>query len=88
MAVVWRLPSNLVSAPSTQPPTPSVLRVLSPIPPARSKPSDYMPFGEELGSGVGGRTIGMGFGATDGVRQKFTGKERDSETGLDFFQAR
>ena len=49
---------------------------------------DYMPFGEELGSGVGGRTAGMGFSVTDGVRQKFTLKERDMETGLDYFGAR
>jgi RHS repeat-associated protein len=47
-----------------------------------------MPFGEELGSGVGGRTIGMGFSVNDGVRQKFTSKERDLETGLDYFEAR
>lgn len=49
---------------------------------------DYMPFGEEIGSGVGGRTPGMGFIVTDGVRQKFTQQERDSETGLDYFKAR
>jgi RHS repeat-associated protein len=49
---------------------------------------DYMPFGEELGSGVGGRTVGMGFNAGDGLRQKFTEKERDIETGLDYFLAR
>ena len=50
---------------------------------------DYMPFGDELGSGVGGRTTGMGFVVTgDGLRQKFTGKERDSENGLDYFGAR
>jgi RHS repeat-associated protein len=49
---------------------------------------DYMPFGEELGSGVGGRTPGGGFIVADGVRQKFTGKERDLETGLDYFRAR
>lgn len=30
----------------------------------------------------------MGYGAADGVRQKFTSKERDVETGLDFFEAR
>lgn len=30
----------------------------------------------------------MGYGATDGVRQKFTQKERDTETGLDYFDAR
>lgn len=50
---------------------------------------DYMPFGEELGAGVGGRTSGMGFpGSSDGLRKKFTGHERDMETGLDFAQAR
>src|SRR5262249_40332973 len=50
---------------------------------------DYMPFGEELGSGVGGRTTGMGFpGTSDGIRQKFTAHERDAETGLDFAKAR
>jgi RHS repeat-associated protein len=46
---------------------------------------DYMPFGEELGAGVGGRTTGIGFpGTSDGLRQKFTSKERDIETGLDY----
>jgi RHS repeat-associated protein len=49
---------------------------------------DYMPFGEELGSGIGARTTGMGFMVTDGLRQKFTSKERDLETGLDYFIAR
>ena len=50
---------------------------------------DYMPFGEELGAGIGGRTTGMGFpGTSDGLRQKFTQKERDMETGLDDFGAR
>src|SRR6185369_10710927 len=50
---------------------------------------DYMPFGEELGSGAGGRTTGMGFpGTSDGIRQEFTSKERDVETGLDYFGAR
>ena len=49
---------------------------------------DYMPFGEEIGAGVGGRTTGMGFSVTDGLRQKFTSKERDTETGLDYFNAR
>ena len=50
---------------------------------------DYMPFGVELGAGVGGRTTAMGFSNTgDNNRKKFTGKERDNETGLDFFEAR
>jgi RHS repeat-associated protein len=50
---------------------------------------DYMPFGEELGSGVGGRTTGMGFSSGgDTNRKKFTQYERDNETGLDYAQAR
>jgi RHS repeat-associated protein len=49
---------------------------------------DYVPFGEELGSGIGGRTLGMGYGAADSTRQKFTQKERDNESGLDYFLAR
>ena len=50
---------------------------------------DYMPFGEELGAGVGGRTTAIGFGGGgDNNRKKFTGYERDTETGLDFAQAR
>jgi RHS repeat-associated protein len=47
-----------------------------------------MPFGEELGAGIRGRTTGMGFSVADGLRQKFTSKERDNETGLDYFLAR
>jgi len=47
-----------------------------------------MPFGEELGATVGGRTTGMGYSVADGLRQKFTLKERDIETGLDYFLAR
>jgi RHS repeat-associated protein len=46
---------------------------------------DFMPFGEELIAGIGGRTSGMGYGIVDGLRQKFTSKERDNETGLDYF---
>lgn len=44
---------------------------------------DYLPFGEEL-FGTGGRTTAMGYTATDNVRRKFTLKERDNETGLDY----
>lgn len=51
------------------------------------KRHDYLPFGEELVAGAGGRTAGQGYSA-DNVRQKFTGYERDTETGLDFAQAR
>ncbi|MFL6207267.1 MAG: RHS repeat domain-containing protein [Pyrinomonadaceae bacterium] len=46
---------------------------------------DYLPFGEEIGAGVGGRTAGQGYGQVDNVRQHFTSKERDNETGLDYF---
>jgi RHS repeat-associated protein len=47
---------------------------------------DFLPFGEEI-VGVAGRS-GAPWGAADNVNQKFTGQERDAETGLDFFQAR
>lgn len=49
---------------------------------------DYGPFGEEVGAGIGGRTTGQGYSQVDNVRQKFTGQERDNETGLDYFRAR
>jgi RHS repeat-associated protein len=48
---------------------------------------DYMPFGEEITSGTSVRSVQQGY-VDDGVRQKFTGKDRDSETGLDYFIAR
>jgi RHS repeat-associated protein len=48
---------------------------------------DNLPFGEPLGNGVGIRSVSIGY-SDDSVRQKFTGKERDNETGLDFFEAR
>jgi RHS repeat-associated protein len=49
---------------------------------------DYLPFGEEIYAGTGGRTAPQGYTLSDNVRQKFTSKERDNETGLDFFEAR
>jgi RHS repeat-associated protein len=55
---------------------------------------DYLPFGEELYVGMGtgsirATTMGYGTGGTnDGIRKKFTGYERDDETGMDFAQAR
>ena len=55
---------------------------------ASVKRHDYLPFGEELFAEVGGRTTAQGYTASDGVRQKFTSKERDIETGLDYFNAR
>jgi RHS repeat-associated protein len=47
---------------------------------------DYLPFGEEIAANAGGRD--STFGTQDFVNQKFTGQERDAETGLDFFHAR
>jgi RHS repeat-associated protein len=49
---------------------------------------DYLPFGEEIAASYGGRSAVTGYPATDGVRQQFTQKERDIETGLDYFGAR
>jgi len=48
---------------------------------------DYLPFGEELYAGVDGRLTTQGY-TGDNVRQKYTQKERDNETGLDYFLAR
>ncbi|MDQ1637725.1 MAG: hypothetical protein QOF62_1064 [Pyrinomonadaceae bacterium] len=54
---------------------------------ASMKRHDYLPFGEELFADTGGRTTTQGY-TGDSVRQKFTQKERDIETGLDYFGAR
>ncbi len=54
-----------------------------------AKRFDYLPFGEEIFAGYGGRTTAMGYmSAPDKVNPKFTGKLRDNETGLDFMLAR
>jgi RHS repeat-associated protein len=50
------------------------------------KRHDYLPFGEEVPGNF--RTGITGYGIGDTVRQKFTQKERDAETGLDYFGAR
>lgn len=47
---------------------------------------DYLPFGEELAGSM--RSAANGYGPATNTKQKFTGYERDSETGLDFAQAR
>jgi RHS repeat-associated protein len=47
---------------------------------------DYLPFGEEVPSNL--RAGVPGYPASDNVRQKFTQYERDTESGLDFAQAR
>lgn len=49
---------------------------------------DYFPFGEEMQAGGNWRAPARGYGADDHVRQQFTSKERDDETGLDYFEAR
>lgn len=48
---------------------------------------DYLPFGEEVPGDVTWRTDAAGY-KIDTTNQKFTGKERDPETGLDYFGAR
>jgi RHS repeat-associated protein len=48
---------------------------------------DFAPFGEDLTVGVGIRTASLGYGS-DSARQKFTGYEKDDETGLYFAQSR
>jgi RHS repeat-associated protein len=47
---------------------------------------DYLPFGEEVPASTVGRR--SEWSASDSVKQKFTAKERDQETGLDYFGAR
>jgi RHS repeat-associated protein len=54
---------------------------------ANVKRHDYLPFGEELLAGQGGRSISNGHSG-DNIHQKFTSKEWDIETGLDYFGAR
>ena len=47
---------------------------------------DYLPFGEEVGNGVDAR--GACFSGDTEPEKKFTAKERDDESGLDYFSAR
>ncbi|MGE3467403.1 MAG: RHS repeat-associated core domain-containing protein, partial [Pyrinomonadaceae bacterium] len=52
---------------------------------------DFLPFGEDINAGIGGRTgeTGQKYSvAEDTVRQKFTGYQKDTETSLDFAEAR
>ncbi|MBI4851553.1 MAG: HNH endonuclease, partial [Acidobacteria bacterium] len=49
---------------------------------------DFLPFGESLDPSLGGRAFTSGYISNDSLRQKFTGYERDDESGLDFAQAR
>jgi RHS repeat-associated protein len=48
---------------------------------------DYQPFGEEIPASYGAGGV-VGYPPNDGLRQQFTAKERDIETGLDYFLAR
>src|SRR5205807_7086536 len=52
------------------------------------KRHDYLPFGEELLAGTGGRTTSQGYSQFDGDRFKYAKLERDDETGLDYAKAR
>ena len=49
-----------------------------------------MPFGEEIYAGVGSRTTSLKYSTVgaDNIRKRFTGYEKDTETDLDFAQAR
>lgn len=51
---------------------------------------DFLPFGEELYAGTANRTTTQGYSAigADNIRKRFTGYEKDVETGLDFAEAR
>jgi YD repeat-containing protein len=50
---------------------------------------DYLPFGEQIvPSGNDPRLNVAGYAQPEGVTLQFTGKERDAETGLDYFGAR
>lgn len=47
---------------------------------------DYLPYGEEIAAGVGGRSAQ--FALASDTAAKFTGQLRDQESGLDYFNAR
>jgi RHS repeat-associated protein len=49
---------------------------------------DFLPFGEEIPGGIAGRSASQFGPGLDNINQKFTGQERDSESGLDYFHAR
>jgi RHS repeat-associated protein len=53
------------------------------LPPGALPPGVVLP-----GITDSGRTMAQGYGVYDGVRHQFTGKERDTESGLDYFGAR
>ena len=50
---------------------------------------DFLPFGEEVTINVGARSTALKYGSSgDNIRQKFTGYQKDSETSIDFAEAR
>jgi hypothetical protein len=49
---------------------------------------DYLAFGESVSPTIGSRNTVNGYAADLATTLKFTGKERDAETGLDYFGAR
>ena len=49
---------------------------------------DFMPFGEQLAPDSSYRTANLKYNSNDNIRQKFTGYQKDMETGLDFAEAR
>ncbi len=49
---------------------------------------DYLPFGEEIPATEGPRAALADYRGADPFRHRFTGKERDRESGLDYFGAR
>jgi RHS repeat-associated protein len=49
---------------------------------------DFMPFGEELTPDGQNRTTNQKYNTGDNIRQKFTGYQKDTETQLDFAEAR
>jgi len=61
---------------------------------AQSQCFDYLPFGEEIAAGMFGRPSCFSSGtypinpSPDVTAEKFTGEERNPETGLDWFESR
>ncbi len=49
---------------------------------------DFFPFGEEIPEGWGDRSLVTGYTTSPVFAQEFTAKERDDESGLDYFLAR
>jgi len=49
---------------------------------------DFMPFGEAIGPDGLARISSLKYNFGDDIRQKFTGYQKDEETGLDFAEAR